>query len=61
VDQLAQQTADNIDRFFDPSADPKALSGNLEAIGIALQHSIREIGPIHDEATSHSRFSNARH
>jgi hypothetical protein len=28
------------------------LSGNLRAIGMALEDAIREIAPIHDEATS---------
>jgi hypothetical protein len=52
VDTLAQQTDDDIERFFDPTADPKTLTKNLRAIGMALEDAIREIGPIHDEATS---------
>jgi hypothetical protein len=54
VNTLAQQTADNVDSFFDRSAHRQALSGNLRAIRMALDDAIREIGPIHDEATRNS-------
>ena len=51
VDKLAQQIADNVNSF-NPPAHQQMLSGNLTAIGTALEDAIREIGPIHDEATS---------
>jgi hypothetical protein len=53
VNTLAQQIADNVNSF-DPSAHRQALSGNLRAIRMPLDDAIREIGPIHDEATRNS-------
>jgi hypothetical protein len=37
---------------FDPVSHRDALSGHLRAIALALADAIREIGPIHDEATA---------
>jgi hypothetical protein len=51
IEKLAQQIAEDVNSF-DPPAHQQALSGNLRAIHIALADAIREIGPIHDEATS---------
>jgi hypothetical protein len=48
---LAQQVADD-PKSFTPTAHQQALSGNLKAIGMALADTIREIVPIHEEATS---------
>jgi hypothetical protein len=39
---------------FDPPAHQQNLSGHLRAIRMALEDAIREIGPLHDEATSDS-------
>ena len=50
IETLAEQSAQYVDNF-DPEAHREALSGNLEAIRIAVTDAIREIGPIHDEAT----------
>jgi hypothetical protein len=55
VETLAQQVEDNVNSF-EPLAHQQALSGNLRAIGMALEDALREIGPIHDEATSVSSF-----
>ncbi len=51
VDTLAQQITDHVNSF-DPAAHQRALSGNLKVIGIVLEHAIREVRPIHDEATA---------
>ena len=51
VETLAQQIAADVNSF-DPPAHQQALSGNLRAIGMALEDAIREIASIHDEATS---------
>ena len=51
VETLAQQIAAEINSF-DPPAHQKSLSGNLQAIGMALEDALREIAPIHDEATA---------
>lgn len=51
VETLAQQIAQDANRF-DPQRHQQALSGHLTAIAMALGDAIREISPIHDEATN---------
>lgn len=51
IEKLVQQIAEDVNSF-DPPAHQQALSGNLRAIHMALADAIREIGAIHDEATS---------
>jgi len=50
VQTLTQQVAQNV-VGFDPPAHQQALAGHLRAVAIALKDAMREIGPIHDEAT----------
>ena len=50
VETLAQQIAANVNSF-DPPAHQQDLSGHLGAIRMALDDAIREIAPLHDEAT----------
>ena len=51
IDTLAHQVTENI-RGFDPPTSQGDLAGNLRAIRMALDDAIREIGPLHDEATA---------
>ena len=51
IDTLAHQVTENI-RGFDPPTYQRDLAGNLRAIRMALDDAIREIGPLHDEATA---------
>ena len=50
VETLAQQIAANVNSF-DPPAHQQDLFGHLGAIRMALDDAIREIAPLHDEAT----------